>query len=260
MKRTATILPGILIVTYLLVVLGFVRDAHDGVLCNGIEVRITDSLEHHFIKESDIRDLIRLEHPKIAGIPLSGLDAAGMEESLLMVPVIKSAQVYKRVDGRLVIEVSQRRPVVRIEDRDHRQYFLDGDGNVIPAVTGYAPYVLLVNGEIDGAFRKQQNVLESGTAAPGESIMKDIIAMASYIAGDPFWNAQILQVYVNRKGEFELVPRVGAQIILFGDGSQMEQKFFKLGTLYREGFRQKGWNHYEIINLKYNNQVICTKR
>jgi cell division protein FtsQ len=90
--------------------------------------------------------------------------------------------------------------------------------------------------------------------------MKDIIAMASYIAGDPFWNAQIVQVYVNREGEFELVPRVGAQIILFGDGSQIRQKFFKLETLYREGFRQKRWNHYEIINLKYNNQVICTKK
>jgi cell division protein FtsQ len=256
----ATILLGILIVTYLLLVLGFVRDAHDEVLCNGIDVLITDSLEHNFINESDVRNLIRLEHPKIAGIPLSGLDAAGMEESLSKIPVIKSAQVYKRVDGRLVIEVSQRQPIVRIEDRGHRRYFLDEDGNVIPAVTGYAPYLLLVNGEIDGAYGKQQNVLESGTAASGESIMKDIIAMASYIAGDPFWNAQIVQVYVNREGEFELVPRVGAQIILFGDGSQIRQKFFKLETLYREGFRQKRWNHYEIINLKYNNQVICTKK
>jgi cell division protein FtsQ len=256
----ATILLGILIVTYLLLVLGFVRDANDGVLCNGIDVLIKDSLEHNFIKASDVRDLIRLEHPKIAGIPLSQLDAAAMEESLSKIPVIKSAQVYKRVDGRLVIEVSQRQPIVRIEDRDHRRYFLDEVGNVIPPVTGYAPYLLLINGEIDGTYGKQQNVLESGAAGSGESIMKDIMAMASYISSDPFWNAQILQVFVNRKGEFELVPRVGAQIILFGDGSQIGQKFLKLKTLYREGFRQMGWNHYEIINLKYNNQVICTKR
>jgi cell division protein FtsQ len=260
LKKIGSILLGIFIITYLLVVLGFVRDAHDGVLCNGIEVIIKDSLEHSFINESDVRNLIRLEHPKIAGIPLSGLDAASMEENLRMVPVIKSAQVYKTVNGRLVIEVSQRTPVIRVEDRDHRQYFLDKDGNVIPADAGYAPYILLVNGEIDGAFRKQQNVLEDGVGSSGDNIMNDIIALASYITGDPFWNAQILQIYVNRKREFELVPRVGAQIILFGDGSRLEQKFFKLETLYREGFRQKGWNQYEIINLKYNNQVICTKR
>lgn len=260
MKRMVNILLGLLIITYLLLVLGFVRDAHDGVRCNGIDVFILDSLEHSFINESDVRNLIRLEHPKIAGVPLSDLDAAKMEESLMLAPVIKSAQVYKTVDGRLVIEVNQRTPVIRVEDRDHRHYFLDREGNVIPAAAGYAPHILLVNGEIDGAFRKQKNVLDGGFDSERDSIMTDILALARYITGDPFWNAQIVQIFVNRKKEFELVPRVGAQIILFGDGSRMDQKFFKLGTLYREGFRQKGWNHYEIINLKYNHQVICTKR
>jgi cell division protein FtsQ len=260
MKRMVNILLGILIITYLLVVLGFVRDAHDGVRCNGIDVVIKDSLEQRFINESDIRNLIRLEHPKIAGVPMSDLDAAKMEESLSNIPVIKSAQVYKTVEGRLIFEVAQRTPVIRVEDRDHRQYFLDREGNVIPAATSYAPHILLVNGEIDGVFRKQKNVLEHGAASSHDSIMDDIIAMAKFIADDPFWNAQIVQIYVNREKEFELVPRVGPQIILFGDGKRLEQKFFNLGTLYREGFRQKGWNHYEIINLKYNHQVICTKR
>ena len=260
MKKVVNILLGLLIITYLLVVLGFVKDAHEGIRCNGIKVIIKDSLKHGFIDKSDIRNLIRLEHPKIAGIPLSEIDAAKMEESLRMAPVLKSAQVYKTVDGRLVIEVAQRTPVVRIEDSDHRHYFLDREGNVIPAAAGYAPHVITVNGHIDGTYRNQKNVLDAGAGSEQDSIMFDIMALANYIAADPFWNAQIVQIFVNRKKEFELVPRVGAQIILFGDGNQISQKFFKLGTLYREGFRQKGWNHYEIIKLKYNHQVICTKR
>lgn len=260
MKRVVTIGTGLLIVIYMLLVLGFVKDAHDGVLCNGIDVVIKDSLDRHFINESDIRNLIRLEYPKVAGVPLSGLDAANMEESLSGIPVIKRAQVYKTVEGRLVIEVSQRIPVVRIEDRDHRPYFLDREGNVIPARAGYAPHVLLVNGEIDAGFRKMQNVLKRGESSGGDNVMTEILALANFIADDPFWNAQILQVYVNRKKEFELIPRIGAQIIQFGDAGRLHQKFLKLETLYRDGFRQKGWNQYEIINLKYNNQVICTKR
>ena len=260
MKRMLTIGTGLLIVVYLLLVLGFVKDAHDGVLCNGIKVVIRDSLERHFIDESDIRDLIRLEFPKVAGVPLSGLDAGKMEESLSQVPVIERAQVYKTVEGSLVIEVSQRCPVVRVEDRDHRPYFLDREGNVIPARAGYSPHVLLVNGEIDTDFRKMQNVLVEGEPDGGDNVMVEILALANFIADDPFWNAQIVQVYVNRKSEFELIPRVGAQIIHFGDASRLSQKFLKLETLYRAGFRQKGWNQYEIINLKYNNQVICTKR
>ncbi len=254
------ILLGILLAVYLLVVLGFVREAHEGVLCSGLEVIIRDSLERSFITKSDIRELIRTEMPEISGAPVSGLDMAGMEESLRKVPVIKDAQAYKTVDGRLVIEVTQRTPVIRVEDRDHRQYFLDAEGNVIPAAAAYVPHILLVNGEISGLYRSRHNVLEGQEAMQGRHIMTDIMALADYIAGHPFWNAQIVQVYVNRNKEFELVPRVGAQIILFGDGSRLEEKFHKLETLYREGFRQKGWNQYENINLKYENQVICTKR
>jgi cell division protein FtsQ len=260
MKKGVSIGSALLILAYLLVVLGFVRNAYDGVLCNGIEVVIRDSLERRFITASDIRDLIRLEYPKVAGIPLADLDAAAMEASLSSLPVIKSLQVYKRVDGRLVIELVQRTPIIRVEDRDHGLYYLDGEGHVIPAEAGYSPHILTVNGEIDGSFRKQKNVLETGRDDPGADIMADVMALAGFITDDPFWNAQIVQVYVNRDGEFELVPRVGAQIIHFGDGSRLREKFFKLETLYREGFRQKGWNQYEIINLKYQNQVICTKR
>ncbi len=260
MKKIATISLGFFITIYLLVVLGFVRDEYDVVLCNGIDVIVRDSLDYSFVKKEDVRNLIRLDYPQIAGVPLSGLDVASMEEHLQMVPSIKDAQVYKTVQGKLVIEVSQRSPVIRVEDRNHQHYYLDKDGNVIPVVPGYTPHILLFNGEIDGAYRKQKNVLENQDNSSGKNIMEEIMEMANYIASDPFWNAQVVQVYVNRKGEFELVPRVGAQIILFGDGSRLEQKFFKLETLYREGFRQKGWNQYEIINLKYNNQVICTKR
>ena len=119
-----------------------------------------------------------------------------------------------------------------------------------------SPHILLVNGEIDGGFRKMQNVLKGGEPNGGVNVLREIMALANFIADDPFWNAQIMQVYVNRKKEFELIPRVGAQIIQFGDASRLDQKFLKLATLYRNGFRQKGWNQYEIINLKYNNLKI----
>ncbi|MCK4747011.1 MAG: hypothetical protein KAT15_08250, partial [Bacteroidales bacterium] len=117
---------------------------------------------------------------------------------------------------------------------------------------------LHINGEIPGKYRKEKNIFPVNES--NGKIMEDLLKMAGYIQSDPFWNSQIVQVYVNRKGEFELVPRVGSQIILFGDADKMESKFFKLRTLYREGFSRTGWNQYEVINLKYNNQVICTKR
>lgn len=244
------------IAAYLVVVLSFVGRQSGAVLCDGMEVIIRDSLERGLVTRADVLNLVRLEHPEVAGMPLSGIDMPGIEESLNQFPAIYDAQVYTRVHGKLVIELSQRNPIVRIEDRRHKHYYIDGEGFVIPANLDYAPHVLHINGHIPEKFGKMDNVSAEG----GGGLMKDVHRMAGIIHGDPFWFSQIVQVYVNRDAEFELIPRVGSQIILFGTGENMENKFFKLKTLYNEGFSHTGWNQYGTINLKYKNQVICTKR
>jgi cell division protein FtsQ len=167
--------------------------------------------------------------------------------------------------GKLVVEISQRSPVVRVEDRNHYHYFLDGEGYVIPANMNYTPHILIANGHIPGKYRQLDRLTAQGTESEPEQsesdrMMEGLLKMSDYINNDPFWRSQIVQLYVNEKNEFELIPRVGSQIILFGDAERMAYKFFKLRTLYKEGFKYTGWNQYEIINLKYDNQVICTKR
>jgi cell division protein FtsQ len=64
---------------------------------------------------------------------------------------------------------------------------------------------------------------------------------------------------VNKNTEFELVPKVGRHIIVFGDIDNMEKKFDKLIVFYKEGLNKTGWDKYKIINLKYENQVVCSK-
>ncbi len=260
MKTLGKILLILFIGSYLIIVLGFVGRQYDAVLCRDMEVIVHDSLERGLITAGDVRNLVLLEHPGIAGLPVARVDAGSIEESLMRCPAISSAQAYTNVQGELVIEVTQRVPVARIEDEDHNRYFLDGEGYVIPANMEYVPHILYVNGEIPGTFSKRKNILQAGGGENPGTCMEDLLRLAAYIQSDPFWSSQIVQVYVDGNGEFELIPRVGAQIILFGKGEGMEAKFFKLKTLYREGFSHTGWNQYETINLRYNNQVICTKR
>jgi cell division protein FtsQ len=90
--------------------------------------------------------------------------------------------------------------------------------------------------------------------------LQEILEFSTYLSDHPFWKAQIVQVYVDRKGEYELIPRVGAHQILMGSMDHWEQKLHNLELLYRQGFSRYGWNTYETINLKYTNQVICSKR
>ena len=90
--------------------------------------------------------------------------------------------------------------------------------------------------------------------------MNEIYRFSAFVTEHPFWREQIVQLYVNRQGEFELIPRVGAHQILMGSLDQWERKLKNLELLYEQGFSSYGWNTYGTINLKYTNQVICTKR
>ena len=65
---------------------------------------------------------------------------------------------------------------------------------------------------------------------------------------------------VTAEGDFELVPRIGGQRILLGDGTELAQRFEKLRIFYEQGIPQAGWRNYARIDLRYADQVVCTKR
>jgi len=78
-----------------------------------------------------------------------------------------------------------------------------------------------------------------------------------YIDADPFWKAQIAQIELNENNELTLYPQVSKQVIIFGSPEDYEQKFKKLKVFFKQILPQKGWNKYEKVNIKYNNQIVC---
>ena len=57
----------------------------------------------------------------------------------------------------------------------------------------------------------------------------------------------------------ELIPKVGKHKIIIGNVENIEQKLYNLKLFYINGLNQKGWENYSVINLKYQNQIVCTK-
>ena len=92
------------------------------------------------------------------------------------------------------------------------------------------------------------------------SILNKLYYLASYVNKDKFLRSQIIQVYINKEGEIELVPRVGNHIIVLGDVNDLDEKFEKLMIFYKKALGYAGWNNYKTINLKYNNQIVCVKK
>ena len=53
---------------------------------------------------------------------------------------------------------------------------------------------------------------------------------------------------------------MGSHKIILGSAHDLEKKFEKLKVFYRKGLEKVGWDRYQTINLKFENQVVCTKR
>jgi cell division protein FtsQ len=83
--------------------------------------------------------------------------------------------------------------------------------------------------------------------------------MAQFIKADTLWDNQIEQLYVDTKGDIEMVPRVGDHKIILGDADSLQTKFRNLLIFYKKAMPKVGWGTYKTINLKYANQVVCEK-
>lgn len=90
-----------------------------------------------------------------------------------------------------------------------------------------------------------------------------LLNFVQFVEADDFWRSEIVQIVVSKghggAPEIELIPRVGDHTILFGSPDDAAEKFDKLLTFYRHGLRNIGWQEYRTINVKYRNQVVCTK-
>ena len=94
----------------------------------------------------------------------------------------------------------------------------------------------------------------------GKFAQNKLYELGKFIQNDPFWKAQVEQINVTTKQEFEIVPRVGDHILFLGKGGDYQEKFRKLRIFYNEALNQVGWNKYERISIEFNNQIICTKK
>jgi cell division protein FtsQ len=134
---------------------------------------------------------------------------------------------------------------------------------MMPLSDKYTARVLVANGFVYSPYSTY--VMHDFSKKLPDSIAKktlidEVFKYATFINNHPFWKAQIEQLHVNKDMDIELIPRVGNHTIVFGNADNIESKFEKLIVFYNKGLSNTGWNEYSVINLKFKDQVVCTKR
>ena len=246
----------------LLFLLGFVNYKQSEMLCRELVVQIDRTNGNYFINEEDINSMVYHEIDTVLGRPVRLINSEKLERKINNHPAVEATEVYKTIDGQLYIDVHQRTPIVRVFNTKGESFYIDSTGKLMPPSSTYTSRVLIANGNIQDSFFElsDENARNVSDTLEEKSSIDDIFSFAEFIRKDKFWNAQIEQLYVNKDFEIELIPRVGNHRIVFGDAVSLKEKFNKLKIFYFKGLNKTGWNEYSVINLKYANQVVCTKR
>jgi cell division protein FtsQ len=252
----------IVLAIYLVIVMSFVYESRSRIICNKVEIHVSNSDLNKFVKNEDVSAMFEKYGFKMIGKQIDSINTFLAEQIINKNPAVSATSAYATIDGKMNIKVEQRNPIVRVTNKELRNYYLDRTGQLIPILKQYAAYTLIANGNISEPFEVNccRNIFPSNKdSILRPNIIYDIFYVARYINDNDFWRSQIEQIHINNKHEIELVPRVGSHIILFGKADNIDIKFRKLKAIYR-AFNEIGWNKYKTINLKYKDQVICTKR
>lgn len=259
-KKIISITVWIALVGGLFAAMSFIKKSQDNVLCKSVTISIDTTNEIHFINDESVKEIINDKGDIFVGKPISQINIFKTEKLLRENSYIENADVYSTISGEIKINIKQRKPLIRIVTIKNESYYMDSNGVVMPASRIFTPRILIASGLIWEPFISFRKVLISGNdSLDNSSLLTQLLILSKYISGNDFWKAQIAQVYINNDREIELVPRLGNNIVILGDVSDMEEKFDNLMDVYQKGFKNTGWEKYSIINLKYKNQIVCTK-
>lgn len=236
----------IVLLLALVVYLGFVftsfNKADRQERCVGVEIVVKDSAQASFIDEGEVRSLLRKAGLYPENKLMERIDSRKIEKVLCRNPFIESAQCYKTAAGTINISISQRLPVIRVMDNNGNNYYMDGQGKKMPRLD-YPADLVVVTGNVTPQY-----------------VAKNLVKVAAQLQKDPFWDGQIVQLHVDRRGGIEMVPRVGEHLVYLGEPKNVREKLDNLRIFYEKVLSEVGWNKYSLINLEFSNQIICKKK
>lgn len=264
-KRMLTIAAWALCGVGIIFLTGFAISRNQDRELQAVEVSIERSADHFFIQEQDIKTQLIRNGYGITGQNLGSVNVSAIEKLLLAHAAVQNCEASVTVDGKLKIDILQRRPIARIINMTGESYYFDDRGHLMPWSDIYTAPVVLVNGNFADSYAAFSNVDFPSTHADSVgktlTVLDDIWQIVNAIETDSLMRVQIAQVYYNPDKEFELIPRIGDHKILLGKAEGVAGKFRKLELFYQYGLNKTGkWTDYSSIDLRFKNQIVCTKK
>jgi len=233
----------VMLLVYMVFAVAFISPKVDtDCLCTEITIEVVKSNGISYLKPEQIQQLLERSSIYPINKKMSEIHLEAIERELKKAQLIRSVECYKTVNGNLKIRVFQWYPILRVISNTGN-YYVDFDGEILPLPNGFSAYVPLATGTISEEYAKTK-----------------LLEFVHFLRKNKTWDDQIEEIYVLPNGDVELIPNKGSHRILLGKIENYRENLNKLELFYKKALDEIGWDRYSLINLKYENQVICTKK
>lgn len=193
-----------------------------------------------FVTHEMVNNLLIQNFNGSSTIQKDKLDLNSLEHALGSNKMIEKAEVYATIDGTLKALVTQKTPIARVSN-EKGSYYIDYQGGEMPLSDNFTARVPLLAGEMN-----QEN-------------KEGLVEVFKRIHDDDFLKKNITGVQVLPTGSLIMTNRNYEYRILFGKSINVDKKFNNYKAFYQHALKDTLIGKYKLINLKFTQQVVCTK-
>jgi cell division protein FtsQ len=218
------------------------RDKSRGEQCTGIEVEVINADSTSFVTPQGVLNDLKGRGIKLVGKRMGDIDASDIEEALRLSPYLENADIVKCQNGKVLIRVSQLVPVFRVFDGES-SYYVNRAGKHMTATNFYHSDVPVVQGHFTRKYPPTR-----------------LLPLIDYVEKDSLLRSLVTMFIVRDSNNIILVPDISGHVINIGNADGLENKFAKLKLFYSQVMPKRGWNTFDTISVKWNHQVVATRR
>lgn len=186
------------------------------------------------------------------------IDIAKIENSLRTNPWIASVKAYTDVDRKLNININEHQAALRIFNDEGQSAYVSAQGIVFPTSSIMTPRVKIASGNFGDLQKVRGELIDSLNQ---HKLIKEALNIALALQKNEFMDACIGQIHLNDDNEFELIPNTHNDIVIvIGHDDNIDDKILRTSIFLENKMKTEEFNTYKMVNAKYKNQIVCTKK
>lgn len=240
----------VILVSWVIVGLGSASDNRRAVT----ELRpvLVNEENNHFLAKADIEEVVRrIQGRPITEVPRGEVKIAEIERSLEENPYVKEAEAYREMSGAVVVRMELRKPIARVLFEDGEGFYIDQSFQKVGLSARFSANTPLIRGLSRSALAPRDSA--------GNAFLREMESFMRFVHASEFLRSQISEIVVDSKRELTIYPEIGHAVIEFGKPERVAEKFGDLEFFYRRVLTYMGWETYEVISLKYKNQIVAKR-